>query len=99
MNNKDVSFVNSLYGQANEESSFRLDISFVTIIAFFLLVIIWASFSEIDELARGNGKVIPLNKIQTIQNLDGGIVSEFLVKEGDHVTKEQALMKIDIIYK
>jgi adhesin transport system membrane fusion protein len=94
---KDISFVNSLYGQANEQPPLKLDIVFIAIISFFFFAIIWASFSEIDELARGEGKVIPANKIQTIQNLDGGIVSELLVKEGAYVKKEQALMKIDTV--
>jgi len=95
--NDDISFVNSLYGQANEKSSFKLDAVFITIILFFISAILWASFAKIDELARGNGKVIPANKIQSIQNLDGGIVSELLTKEGEHVVKNQALMKIDTV--
>ena len=95
--NDDISFVNSLYGQANEKSSFKLDSVFITIILFFISAILWASFAKIDELARGNGKVIPANKIQSIQNLDGGIVSELLTKEGEHVVKNQALMKIDTV--
>ena len=95
--NKDVHFVNSLYGQANEKTSFKLDAVFLSIISFFILAVVWATYAEIDELARGNGKVIPASKIQAIQNLDGGIVSEILVQEGEQVKKEQALMKIDTI--
>jgi adhesin transport system membrane fusion protein len=95
--NEDISFVNSLYGQANERSSYKLDAVFIAILLFFVSAIIWASFAKIDELARGNGKVIPANKIQSIQNLDGGIVSEILTKEGEHVNKNQPLMKIDTV--
>ena len=93
----DVHFVNSLYGQANEETPYNMNILLYVIGVGFLILIIWASFSEIDELARGQGKVIPANKIQTIQNLDGGTVSEILIQEGDHISKEQPLMKIDTI--
>ncbi len=93
----DVHFVNSLYGQANEETPYNMNILLYVIGVGFLILIIWASFSEIDELARGQGKVIPANKIQTIQNLDGGTVSEILIQEGDHILKEQPLMKIDTI--
>ena len=92
---EDISFVNSLYGQANEKPSIKIDIIFVLIGLFFLFVIIWASFASIDEIARGQGKVIPANKIQTIQSIDGGTISEILVKEGEHVKKNQPLMKID----
>ncbi|MBI3874315.1 MAG: HlyD family type I secretion periplasmic adaptor subunit, partial [Arcobacter sp.] len=97
MMNKDVHFVNSLYGQANETPSKKLDAVFLSIILFFVISLIWASFSQIDELVRGQGTVIPANRIQTIQNLDGGIISEILVKEGHHVQKDQALMKIDTV--
>ena len=93
----DVHFVNSLYGQSNEETPYNMNILIYVIGVGFLILIIWASFSEIDELARGQGKVIPANKIQTIQNLDGGTVSEILIQEGDHISKEQPLMKIDTI--
>ena len=92
---KDIGFVNNLFGQANESPSIKVDMLFAAIITFCTLAIIWASFSEIDELARGQGKVIPAKKIQTIQNLDGGVISEILVQEGDHVVKNQPLMKID----
>jgi len=95
--NEDMKFVNSLYGQSNEKSPLKLDIVFVTIFLFFVSAIVWAIYADIDELARGNGKVIPANKIQTIQNLDGGIISEILTQEGFHVKKDQPLLKIDTI--
>ena len=91
----DVNFMNSLYGQANEKPSKVLDKAFLTIILFLTIAIVWASFAYIDELTRGNGKVIPADKIQTIQSLDGGIISEILIKEGQTVKEGQALMKID----
>jgi len=93
--NNDENFVNSLYGQANEMPSKLLDKVFIAILLFLISSIIWASFAKIDELTRGEGKVVPANKIQTIQSLDGGIISEILVKEGQAVIKGQALMKID----
>lgn len=58
-------------------------------------IILWASIAEIDELTRGEGKIIPSQQLQVIQNLEGGIVSEILVKEGDHVQKGQVLLRID----
>lgn len=62
----------------------------ITIFVF----IIWASFAQIDEIARGQGKVVPSGQNQIIQNLEGGIVSEILIKEGDFVKKDQILLKI-----
>jgi len=55
----------------------------------------WASISEIEEVTRGEGKVIPSGQIQVIQNLEGGILSEILVKPGDRVEKNQLLLRID----
>ncbi len=93
--NDDIQFVHSLYAQANEEPKFKIDLVFGIIILFMLVAIIWASFAKIDELARGEGKVIPTNKIQTIQSYDGGEIEDILVKNGDHVKIGQPLMKID----
>jgi len=67
------------------------------LIAFFVtitLFIVWASYAQIDEIARGNGKIVPNGQNQILQNLEGGIVSEILVKEGDFVKKNQILIKI-----
>lgn len=64
-------------------------------VAFLIMAIIWTTKADIDEITRGNGKVIPSSQLQIIQNLEGGIVSEILVKEGDIVSKNQPLIKID----
>lgn len=66
------------------------------LIALFVVVfIVWAFFAEVDELARGQGKVIPSKQLQLVQNLEGGIVSEILVGEGMKVSKGQVLLKMD----
>ncbi|MEA3499183.1 MAG: HlyD family type I secretion periplasmic adaptor subunit [Campylobacterota bacterium] len=57
--------------------------------------IIWASFASIDEIARGDGDIIPSGENQMIQNLEGGIIEEILVEEGDAVKKGQLLIRID----
>lgn len=64
-------------------------------IFFLALAIVWASRAELDEVTRGDGKVIPSRQIQVIQNLEGGIISEIQVQEGDVVGIGQALIKID----
>ena len=57
--------------------------------------IYWASVSEVEEVTRGEGRVIPSGQIQVIQNLEGGILSEILVRPGDRVEKNQVLLRID----
>lgn len=62
---------------------------------FFIAALIWASLANLDEFARGVGKVIPTSHIQVVQNLEGGIISEILVQEGGIVQKGQVLVKMD----
>ncbi|KRP62594.1 HlyD family type I secretion periplasmic adaptor subunit [Pseudomonas orientalis] len=65
------------------------------IIAFFVFLVVWAGFSEIDEVTRGDGKAIPSSKLQKIQNLEGGIVAELYVKEGQIVDAGAPLIRLD----
>ncbi len=66
-----------------------------TMLALLLVALLWAAFSQIDEVARGEGKVVPVSQNQHIQSLDGGVVSKILVKEGQIVQKGQLLLNID----
>lgn len=61
----------------------------------FLLAVLWAGLSEIDEITKGEGKVIPSRQLQIMQSLDGGVVSEILVQEGQVVEAGQILVNID----
>jgi adhesin transport system membrane fusion protein len=65
------------------------------IIAFFLFLVLWANFAVIDEVTKGEGKAIPSSKLQKIQNLEGGIVSELYVKEGQIVEAGAPLIRLD----
>lgn len=62
---------------------------------FIVLGIIWANFTQVDEVTRGEGKVIPSSQVQVIQNLEGGIIEKIFVKEGQIVNKGQQLVKLD----
>ena len=61
----------------------------------FLILLLWAAVAKIDEVARGEGKVIPSQQLQVIQSFDGGVVKEILVREGDIVKKGDLLVRID----
>ncbi len=63
--------------------------------AVVVIFILWAALAEVDEVTKGEGKVIPSRQLQVLQSLDGGIVSEISVKEGQIVEANQALLKID----
>ncbi|MCR9275381.1 MULTISPECIES: HlyD family type I secretion periplasmic adaptor subunit [Mameliella] len=56
--------------------------------------IIWANFAWLDEIVRGDGEIISSSRPQIIQNLEGGILSELLVKEGDEVLRGDVLARL-----
>jgi len=64
-------------------------------LTLFVIAIAWASVSEVEQVTRGLGKVIPASQIQVVQNLEGGILAELHVKVGDTVKKDQLLLRID----
>ncbi len=90
-----MNFVYTSYSYANEEPTNISKIVFIMITLIFTAFVIWASFSQIDELARGEGKVIPSDKIQQVQSFDGGVISDILIKQGQMVQKGDPLIKID----
>ncbi|QUJ69399.1 HlyD family type I secretion periplasmic adaptor subunit (plasmid) [Photobacterium sp. GJ3] len=65
------------------------------IVIFFGVAGVWASQAELEQVTSGNGKVIPSSQLQIVQNLEGGIVKDLLVREGEQVTKGQPLLLID----
>jgi len=87
----DVNAAN-LYG-ASMQSHVILWLAF----SFVIIAIVWANYATLDEVTRGSGKTIPSSHIQVVQNLEGGILSDILVKEGDLVEKGQALLKLNAV--
>lgn len=65
------------------------------IAAFFVIFFAWASWAELEEVTRGEGKVIPSSQVQVVQNLEGGIVAEIPVREGAIVEPGEVLVRID----
>jgi adhesin transport system membrane fusion protein len=59
------------------------------------MFVVWASFFQIDEVARARGEVITGTRVQVIQSVDGGVLSELLVREGDRVASGQVLARLD----
>ena len=65
------------------------------LIAFVAFCLLWAHFAVVDEVTRGDGKAIPSSRLQKIQNLEGGIVSELFVREGQIVNIGDPLLRLD----
>ncbi|WP_313512696.1 HlyD family type I secretion periplasmic adaptor subunit [Pseudomonas sp.] len=65
------------------------------LVGFFVFGLLWAHFAVVDEVTRGDGKAIPSSKLQKIQNLEGGIVAELFVREGQIVEAGAPLLRLD----
>ena len=66
-----------------------------TILIALSLFVMWTAVALIDEITKGEGKVIPSSQIQILQSLDGGIVAEINVSEGQVVDAGQVLLRVD----
>ncbi|MGE4498416.1 MAG: HlyD family type I secretion periplasmic adaptor subunit [Deferribacterales bacterium] len=91
----DIEFMNSLNAAVLQKSPVKMSLILYVITAFIAVILLWAYFTELDELTRGVGKVIPSRQVQVVQNLEGGIVKELRVKEGQFVKAGQVLVVID----
>ncbi len=93
----DLAYMQSLSAAVVQRSP-RFVMLVVLIMALFVAsAIAWMSWAEIDVVIRGSGKVIPASQVQVVQSLEGGIVSEILVREGEAVEVDQPLLKISDI--
>lgn len=95
LSQRDYEFMHSLSAAVLQSAPRGLRKVLFFWVAAITVFIIWAYFAQIDEIARGDGEIIPSGENQMIQNLEGGIVEEILVKEGEDVVKGQILIKID----
>lgn len=77
------------------EPSKALSALTLTMVALVLGFIGWAHFAVLDEVTQGRGRVIPASKLQVVQNLEGGIVREIHVREGQRVAEGDMLLRID----
>ena len=91
----DSEFVNDLKAGLTQGPKRSANIMLYAIVLFFVAAVVWAQQAKIDEVTSGEGTVIPSSEVQIVQNLEGGIVAEILVREGDEVEKGQVLLRID----
>lgn len=82
------------YFMTDDELPLHRHLILVSLFLFFIVFVVWASFATLDETARGEGQIIPVGEVQVIQNLEGGIVDEFMFKEGDTVKKDDVIMRL-----
>ncbi|MBT8768955.1 HlyD family type I secretion periplasmic adaptor subunit [Metapseudomonas boanensis] len=91
----DTEFMPEVTGALLEDTPRTARMTVWTACSLLLIALIWARFAVLEEVTTGEGKAIPSSKVQVIQNLEGGIVSEILVREGQVVDKGAVLLRLD----
>lgn len=83
--------------ETDDDLSLSKHLLMIAIATFFVFFILWANIATLDEITRGEGKIIPSSDVQALQTLEAGIVEEFMVREGDEVKAGQVLMRLSDI--
>ncbi|MFU8790245.1 MAG: HlyD family type I secretion periplasmic adaptor subunit [Methylobacter sp.] len=94
---EDASYITDVNADVLYRSSMQSHLILWLTALFTLVAIVWANYAMLDEITRGSGKIIPSSRLQVIQNLEGGILAEIFVHEGDIVERDQTLMRLDDI--
>ena len=90
----DTEFMEELEAATRLKPSVTSNLMLMSVTGFVVFFFAWAGLSKIEELTRGEGQVVPTSEIQVVQSLEGGILAELLVNEGDMVDKDQVLLRI-----
>lgn len=96
-NKNDLQYMSSVSEAIAEQAPKGASALLWAMALFILIAIVWANWAELDEITRGDGEIIPSSQLQVIETLEGGAVSEILVREGDLVDRGQVLLRIDDI--
>ena len=91
----DLKLVNDLNAALQKEKHSGMFWMIIFFFVFLVVFVIWAYNSEVEEVTRGQGSIIPSSREQIVQSLDPGIIAEMKVKEGDVVEKDQVLLRLD----
>lgn len=92
---KDLDFVQSARDAIRYHRAPGANVLLLSVVGLLIAFVVWANQAEIDEVTKGQGKIIPSTSLQTIQNLEGGILSEVRVGEGDKVEEGDILIRLD----
>lgn len=92
---EDLLFMSEVDAAIHRKGSSIAFVLTVVIALFLIIFVLWAHFTVLDEVTRGLGQVIPSQKVQVIQNLEGGILQEITVQENQIVNQGDILIRID----
>jgi adhesin transport system membrane fusion protein len=95
MRSSDFAFANDIRAAVELRTPRTSRMLLTSSIAMVAAGLVWANFAVLDEVKRGNGKVVPARQIQVVQSLEGGIVDAILVQEGSIVQQGAPLIRIN----
>lgn len=95
MSQSDFAFSNDVRAAMEMRTPRTARMLLMTVTGLLVVFLLWAHFAVLDEVKRGNGKVVPSRQTQVVQSLEGGIISELLIQEGAIVRKDQPLARIE----
>ena len=79
-NKKDLQYMSSVSEAMAEQAPRGASALLWAMLLFIVIALFWAAWAELDEITRGDGEIIPSSQLQVIETLEGGAVSEILVK-------------------
>ncbi|MGB3067578.1 MAG: HlyD family type I secretion periplasmic adaptor subunit [Ottowia sp.] len=91
----DLALLSDLNAALQNERHYGMTLTVGLLALLVAAFVTWAYFSNVEEVTRGQGSVIPSSREQVIQSLDPGVLSELLVREGDLVEADQVLVRLD----
>ncbi len=91
----DLAHMRDLHAAMLEQNAPKIRWALYVLAALMVVFFTWASLTQVDEVTKGNGRVISDRGDQLIQSLEGGILTKLHVKEGDQVEVGQVLLEID----
>jgi adhesin transport system membrane fusion protein len=91
---EDIEFMEELEAAIRLRPAATSNLMLISVSSLVFVLLLWANFSRIDEVTHGEGQVVPTSEIQIVQSLEGGVLQELMVAEGQSVVKGQPLAKI-----
>lgn len=91
---EDADFMAEAVAATRLQAKWSANALLYAVTAFFVCFVLWAMFAKVEQLTRGMGQVVPSSETQMVQSLEGGILAEMLVREGDQVKKGDPLARV-----
>lgn len=95
LSREELPFASPVDAAWNSQGQSTRHVQSLILVFLFAAFIAWAMWASVDEVTRGQGQVVPSQRVQVIQHLEGGILNEVLVTEGQQVSIDQPVARVD----